>query len=76
MAGSRDARPKRPTVYERVECNWHVAASVCVQTGPPRHLCAYAQHALFFFSGALSVSTRPLAGAVTGDDLGSLRAIS
>ena len=36
----------------------------------------YAQHWLFFLMGALSVSTRPLVGAVTGDVLGSLRAIS
>ena len=36
----------------------------------------HAQHWLFFFSGALSVSTRPLAGAVTVAVLGSLRAIS
>ena len=49
-----------------------------------RRICAtlentglhHAQHWLFFFSGALSVSTRPLAGAVTGAVLGSLRAIS
>ena len=42
----------------------------------PKRIAGRQQQLLFFLSGALSVSTSPPDGCVTGACLGSLRAIS